>query len=393
MPRLVSKNPSYQKHKASGQAVVKIDGKCFYLGLHGTKASRDEYDRIIGEYLAAGRQMPKPGDDLHVVELILRFTRHAVDYYRHADGTPTTEAENFKRPLAILNKLYGRTLARDFGPLSLEAVRNAFVAEGWCRSVVNRQVGRIKFLFKWATAKELVPATVHHALSAVSGLRAGRSEARESAPVQPVDDAVVDKTIPRLSSVVAAMVKLQRLSGARPGEICDMRAADIHQRGKVWRYSPPTHKTSHHGLQRIIHFGPKAKKILRPFLKSSDPTAYVFSPKAAAAERRKRLHEARKSGPKQGNYPGKNVVDSPKRTPGDHYDVAAYRRAIARACDVAGVPHWHPNQLRHSAATAIRARFGLEASQHTLGHQTTDMTEIYAQRNAAIAERVAQKIG
>ena len=28
------------------------------------------------------------------------------------------------------------------------------------------------------------------------------------------------------------------------------------------------------------------------------------------------------------------------------------------------LPHWHPNQLRHSAATMIRKEFGLEAAGH-----------------------------
>jgi hypothetical protein len=46
MPRLIHSNPSYRKHRASGQAVVTIDGKDIYLGPHGTKASRNEYDRV-----------------------------------------------------------------------------------------------------------------------------------------------------------------------------------------------------------------------------------------------------------------------------------------------------------------------------------------------------------
>ena len=51
--------PKYAKHKASGQAVVRLSGKDFYLGPHGTKASKLEYDRLIGEWLANGRQLPK----------------------------------------------------------------------------------------------------------------------------------------------------------------------------------------------------------------------------------------------------------------------------------------------------------------------------------------------
>ena len=50
MPRLVHRNPKYRKHRASGQAVVTIDGRDHYLGPYGTKASHNEFDRLIGEW-------------------------------------------------------------------------------------------------------------------------------------------------------------------------------------------------------------------------------------------------------------------------------------------------------------------------------------------------------
>ena len=53
MPTLISSVPKYRKHKATGQAIVTIQGRDFYLGPHGTKASKLEYDRLIGEWLAA----------------------------------------------------------------------------------------------------------------------------------------------------------------------------------------------------------------------------------------------------------------------------------------------------------------------------------------------------
>src|SRR6478609_8109142 len=56
MPRLVNSFPSYCKHRASGQAVVTLCGQDFYLGPHGTKASKLEYDRLIAEWLARGRR-------------------------------------------------------------------------------------------------------------------------------------------------------------------------------------------------------------------------------------------------------------------------------------------------------------------------------------------------
>jgi integrase len=43
-------------------------------------------------------------------------------------------------------------------------------------------------------------------------------------------------TIEHLPDVVADMVQLQRLTGARPGEICDIRPGDINRKGDVWEY-------------------------------------------------------------------------------------------------------------------------------------------------------------
>ncbi len=49
--------PSYHHHRPSGQAVVTLDGRDFYLGKWNTKASRTEYERLIGEWLANGRRL------------------------------------------------------------------------------------------------------------------------------------------------------------------------------------------------------------------------------------------------------------------------------------------------------------------------------------------------
>jgi hypothetical protein len=46
--------------------------------------------------------------------------------------------------------------------------------------------------------------------------------APELPPVRPVDDEVVEATLPYLPEIVADMVRLQRLTGARPGEVCGL---------------------------------------------------------------------------------------------------------------------------------------------------------------------------
>jgi len=49
--------------------------------------------------------------------------------------------------------------------------------------------------------------------------------------------------------------------------------------------------------------------------------------------------------------------------------------------------------LRHSAATEIRSLFGLEAAQTVLGHAKADVTQVYAERDRALAAGVMAKIG
>jgi site-specific recombinase XerC len=49
--------------------------------------------------------------------------------------------------------------------------------------------------------------------------------------------------------------------------------------------------------------------------------------------------------------------------------------------------------LRHSTATEIRRRFGLEAAQVVLGHSGANVTEVYAERDFELAMSVAKEIG
>jgi len=55
MPRLTAKTPAYRLHRASGQALVTIAGNDNYLGPWKSRASRIEYDPLVGEWLASGQ--------------------------------------------------------------------------------------------------------------------------------------------------------------------------------------------------------------------------------------------------------------------------------------------------------------------------------------------------
>src|SRR4051812_14837427 len=123
--------------------------------------------------------------------MLLAYLRHADGYYVK-NGKPTTEPVNIRLALRPLRRLYGDTLARDFGPLALKAVRHAMIESGLGRSEVNKRVRHVVRAFKWAVGEEIVPPSVHHGLRAVPGLRRGRADVRESEPVRPVPEAFVD---------------------------------------------------------------------------------------------------------------------------------------------------------------------------------------------------------
>lgn len=405
--------PSYRLHKQSGQAVVTLaDGlggrRDVLLGKHGSAESRAEYLRVISEWEINGHRLPQIGSapsDRWVSELILAYWKFAETYYVK-NGRATSQQERVKRSLRFVRELYGHTRATAFGPLALKAVRGKMVEAGWTRIHVNHCVGCIKRMFKWAVENELVPPSVYHGLQAVAGLKKDRSEAREGQRVLPVADAHVDATLPFLTPPVRALVQVQRLSGMRPGEAVVMRPMDIERRGKVWLYRPESHKTEHHGHERVVILGPQAQTVLRPFLFAPflqdvtaiqlalmaeteveasamlgdrlleigaarrDPTLHIFSPAEAIADFRRRQRTARKSKVQPSQQDRRK--QKKRKAPGASYRVGSYAHAVARsveaantarACDgckelppesrcdscrAAAIPHWHPHQLRHS---------------------------------------------
>jgi integrase len=385
--------PKYRKHRASGKAIVTLSGQDYYLGPYGTKASKLEYDRLIGEWLLNGRisQQAEADSTITMVELIAKYLKFCQSYYRK-NGKVTNEATAILNALKVVKDLYGRQSVNEFGPLKLQVVQAKMVKLGWCRSQINKQIGRVIRMFRWGVSKELLKPEIAYGLREVPGLRKGRSEAKESQPVKPVADKLVDQTVKSLPPVVADMVRLQRLTGARPAEICILRPCDIDRSGDIWLYRPESHKTEHHGHSRVIAIGHRGQAILLKYL-ARDSQDYCFKPIDSEAKRRAANHESRVVPLHYGNRPGTNRTRKPKTKPGGCYTTDSYRRAIHRACDKLKIEKWSPNRLRHTAATKIRKQFGLEAAQVTLGHSKADVTQIYAEADIQKAVEVARKIG
>jgi integrase len=429
--------PTYRRHKQSGQAIVTLTNNLgsrrdVLLGKYDTPESSAEYRRVVMEWEVNGHRLPEPpapAPEISVNEILLGYWEHVQTYYRLMDGTPSTEVDNIRLALRPLKALYGHTPAAEFDSTALETVREQMIRDGRCRNRINKDVARVKRLFKWAGAKKLLPSSVYQDLITVEGLRAGRSQAKETAPVLPAPRAIVEQTLEVMRPTLADMVQLQLETGMRPGEVCAMRAVDIDMAGPVWLYRPGHHKTKHHGHTRIVPIGPRAQEIIRRHLKT-DIQAYLFTPADSLAEFRAEQRRNRKTKVQPSQADRKKR--KPKRCPGKRYTKSSYANAVADACDRAFPPpehlqpkiksngkretreeirarlteaekmelkawrnehRWHPHQLRHTRALELKRECGLDIARAVLGHRSPVITEHYATLDIARAAEVVAKLG
>jgi integrase len=240
-------------------------------------------------------------------------------------------------------------------------------------------------------ASELIPPEIYQGLMTVSGLLPGRDGVRETTPVKPVPEDHVAAVLPLVSKPIRAIIELQNLTGMRPGEVTAMRGMDLDRTGAVWIYRPGRHKTQDHNGTRVFPLGPQAQSILRPWI-TENPTAYLFSPATAVAARNAARRRDRKT-PMTPSQARRTPKRHPRRAPRERYDKNAYGQAILRACKKAGIPHWHPNQLRHNVATRVRQRYGIEAASQVLGHRSAATTEIYAEGDLGRVVGIIAEIG
>jgi hypothetical protein len=200
-------------------------------GEHRGKESTAEYDRICNVLRSNAGRLPETKNgalDLTIAELVLRYMEdHASSCYRDpATREPTTELGCLKFAFKPLNRLFGQLPMVEFDSLKLETLQQAMATGSWltekerrkrqktgqrltmARTTINRHVERIKRLFRWGCAKKLVPADLRVNLEAVASLKQGRSAARETDVVAPVEVHVVEKTLPHMTPVVADTVRL-----------------------------------------------------------------------------------------------------------------------------------------------------------------------------------------
>src|SRR5262249_52408045 len=123
--------PSYLLHRQSGRArAVWTDQtgtrqQKLLPGPFDSPESRTAFARLQLELETAPHLSPVTAQraGMSVSEVLLAFMRWAATHYRNAAGEPTTEIGELKWSLRPVRELYGETLAAEFGPRALAAVR------------------------------------------------------------------------------------------------------------------------------------------------------------------------------------------------------------------------------------------------------------------------------
>lgn len=335
------------------------------------------------------------------------------EYLESADSPPPGEhREKTARVVGLLLQQHLGTTVGEFGPARLRAWQAWLCTlpdetdsgrTRFSRATVVGFVGIVRAIWKWGVATERVAGDRYRDLTTVEGPRHG--EARPAEPVEPADPDAVRRTLPFLRSPVRALVLLEWATGARPSELCGMTVGEVRRTGRVhipgvgatdldaervWAYVPEKHKTSHKGKSRFVVFGPAEQEILTPFLDGRGPGEFVFRPKEGIDElrREQRVERLKRGGGAGGNR--KKPASEPKRRPGLKYTRQTYYQAVVRACDKAGVERWFPYQLRHLAASEIKALFDVDGVMATLGHHARSMGERYGGRSFKKAAEIAR---
>lgn len=324
----------------------------------------DAADRSLAESAAwrlwerqAKKQAPDGRPAFTTNELVDRWTAYAREYYRERECASVTCG------LRSFRALYGSRPMESLTHADMLKYRDAMLAEGLARATINKRLGYVKRMVTWGLDELIVSAQTKAELTQISNLKPGRSSAREPEPITAAPAEAVEAALKFMPPSLADMVRVHRLTGMRPAEMCALRWQDVARGEGVWIYRPEHHKNEWRRQPRVVVVGPRAQAILAAY---DGNAPFVFSPALAMRERYEEMRARRKTKvqPSQIDRSSADAI----RHPGERWEVCAYARAVRRACELAGIAPWSPNQLRHSCATEVRRQFGIMAAHAVLGH-------------------------
>ena len=391
MPDLVR-----QKEKGrADRAVIYINGKKYHCGKWGSPESVEKANRLLAEWLANGQKPVVKKDDVVTVQMLVdAYLDYAEERFTYKSGVflgqSTGNKEYYETITKLLVELYGGTIVGDFDTLSLIALREKMKQKGIVRTSINTRISKIRGIFKWGVSRNLIDISQYNQLMTLEMLEKNHIGTLESSPVLQAEYDWVIKTIAVAHKMLGDMIRIQMLAGMRPQGVRLLRHCDIDRSDDIWVYLPSQHKTSHKDKNLVITFDYDCQKILQSYLMEYEdqPEVFLFSPAAAMNMISLDKMEKRKSKPTPSQIKRRANAKVNGRKYNPYYTKDVYINAVKAAAKRAGVPKWTPNQLRHTTATEIEGKLGIEAAQIFLGHASPETTKIYLDPNFKLKQEI-----
>ena len=343
--------PKYSLHKASGNARVKVRGREIWLGRFNSPESLARYRELLGNLETA--ILSDAPSSMTLTELLGMWWAECQQRYPNGRGK-FGSATNWRRTIRWLRESFGEVRVEQLSQCAVShSLSDLAVSSKWSKTYVAMTISRIKLIANWAYAEELITHDVCERLLAVQS-----REGLLTGPRPPVSLSVVEATLLHLPPLIAVFVRVQLLSGCRPGELVGLTRDDVDMTGEVWVARLDEHKNAHRMQERTLYFGPEAQRLLSPLVMKADP--WIFPNRAG-------------TGP---------------------IDVDCVGRAIRSRCDKHKIPRWSPANLRKTAAGEIRDKYDIETASALLGHSSVKVTEdYYARFKEAKAIRAMTEVG
>lgn len=348
MSRRPNAEPTYlYKEKDKGRIFWR--GKTRDLpGRYKSAESWAEFHRLSAIVQATGELPPM---DAMVGEITMaELGRRYLKAMRIKFGPKSKEPDYLKYAVRDCNRLFRAMPVSQFQPPQLKAVRTKVLESGCVRRTANKRAQQLIRMIQWAVEEGLADPAQWQRLKAVEPIHQGQYGAVDRPKKTAVPAHQVEQVMEYLKPEHRAAVQILALTGMRTGELLAMRPQDVNMAGRHWLYTMQKHKTSNKTGETVIVIPEPATRILLERM----PRDYT--------------------------------------RPWFRHSSTWLRIAVKRACERAGVPHWHPHQLRHQFATVVTQQLDERVAQTLLRHHDPRMTARYITRSSEELIRLADQL-
>jgi integrase len=295
-------------------------GNQIYMGPWGGVETQTKYAAWLADFVKDMQIIPAIAAAPPTIgHLATRWLEYCRQTYRRADGKATGEVGICQQAASLLMPFADQPID-EFSRAHLISIRDQLVATGLSRSTIKHYISRIVRMFKFGSDREWINSEHILRLEKIPNMRGDQGRAKKV--VRGIPRSHLFKLFRELPTGWKKVFLFHILTAQRVETALSVTADQIDQKRCPWQYVPRQHKGLAKGLDLTILVGPRARAVIKPLMLAK---SFLFPGRSAV--------------------PG-TIYRGPRQYSG-------YAAAMERACVRAGIPHYTPRQVRHTAATYL----------------------------------------